>query len=292
MNNLSERERTPKLSNLTVRILSALGLAPVVLALVYVGGWPFSLLLMGAAILMAGEWSRLAYGPKPAAYAKPECWLVAAAAVAAVLGLMVGLSWLALAAPVLAALIGAGWRLAQNQPIGSLLFGVAYIAAPVIALTVLRADAVLGLTAVLWVLAIVWATDIFAYAAGRLIGGPKLAPRYSPNKTWAGLGGGVMGAAAAGAGMALWAGANPLFLAVLSACLAVLAQFGDFVESALKRRAGVKDSGSLIPGHGGILDRVDGLMFAAAGAALVGGVMVVLTNGPDSSGSIAAAILR
>src|SRR5690606_8072637 len=134
----------------------------------------------------------------------------------------------------------------------------------------LRADPQLGLVAIFWLLGVVWATDSFAYFTGRAIGGPKLIPRLSPKKTWAGLLGGMAGAALAGAAVSLWLGMGsaPL-LAALSAGLAVLSQAGDFAESALKRRAGVKDSGKLIPGHGGILDRVDGLVAVTLGAAVL-----------------------
>ncbi|MEX0839493.1 MAG: phosphatidate cytidylyltransferase, partial [Parvibaculum sp.] len=112
--------------------------------------------------------------------------------------------------------------------------------------------------------------DIGAYFAGRFIGGPKLAPRISPKKTWAGLIGGMMGAAMVGMGTSLWIGlGSPVLLALIGVGMTVIEQAGDFFESALKRRAGVKDSGTLIPGHGGILDRVDGLVAVAIGAALL-----------------------
>ena len=122
----------------------------------------------------------------------------------------------------------------------------------------------LGMTAALWVFGMVWATDIGAYAAGRTIGGPKLAPRISPKKTWAGLIGGMISAAAFGAGVAVaYGAARPGFAALLAAVLAVVSQAGDFFESGVKRYFDKKDSGHLIPGHGGLLDRVDGLIVAA-----------------------------
>ena len=116
-----------------------------------------------------------------------------------------------------------------------------------------------GLLLALWAMALVWACDIGAYFAGRSIGGPKLAPTVSPNKTWAGLVGGVIAAGVLGWALLRWAGL-PAQLALASPVLAILAQLGDLYESALKRRAGVKDSGSLLPGHGGLLDRIDGLL--------------------------------
>ncbi|HEX8526440.1 phosphatidate cytidylyltransferase, partial [Allosphingosinicella sp.] len=113
-----------------------------------------------------------------------------------------------------------------------------------------------------WLMLVTWATDIFAYFAGRSIGGPKLAPKISPNKTWAGLIGGMAGAAVVGAVFAYLSGISadlPDFL-WLGAPMGLLAQIGDLYESSVKRRRGVKDSGTLLPGHGGVLDRLDGLL--------------------------------
>ncbi|MFW0777389.1 MAG: phosphatidate cytidylyltransferase [Rickettsiales bacterium] len=153
---------------------------------------------------------------------------------------------------------GPGWHLA----------GMFYAAVPCASLIWLRnlslelsADA--GLYVVLYLFLIIWATDIGAYFAGRQIGGPKLAPAISPGKTWAGLGGGVLAAAAVGGICSSFTPFPGSFLAclIMGAFLAVLAQCGDLFESWMKRRVGIKDSGTLIPGHGGLLDRVDGLTF-------------------------------
>ena len=148
--------------------------------------------------------------------------------------------------------------------------GVLYLSLPMLAMVWLRAVPEIGLAILLWLLLVVWATDIMAYFVGRQIGGPKLAPSISPGKTWAGLWGGMAGAAVIGALAALVIGPFRVLPSVaLAAGLAVVAQMGDLTESALKRQAGVKDSGGLIPGHGGLFDRLDGLLFAAPVLALV-----------------------
>ena len=176
---------------------------------------------------------------------------------------------------VFAALIAAGAAIAAwewTRLVGSsaawLGAGIFYIGLPVLALLWLRGQ---DRETALWVLLVVWATDSAAYACGRAIGGWRLIPQVSPNKTWAGLIGGTLGGAAAGwaAGAAFGVAPNRVALAALSGLLALAAQGGDLLESAVKRRFGVKDTGRLIPGHGGLLDRVDGLMAAAPMAALI-----------------------
>jgi phosphatidate cytidylyltransferase len=144
------------------------------------------------------------------------------------------------------------------------------VALPVLALVLLRTDNVWGVHAIMWLMLVVWATDTFAYFAGRIIGGPKLAPVLSPKKTWAGLLGGMAGAALVSAIYAAYFLPSWAALAGVAAALAVVAQLGDIFESALKRRFNMKDSGNLIPGHGGILDRVDGLVVAGVVAAIIG----------------------
>ncbi len=175
---------------------------------------------------------------------------------------------------IVAAIMAAEW-IAMTRRIGPLLLvaGLPYVILPVAALILLRARPD-GLALCLWTLVIVWATDIGAYFAGRAIGGPKLAPAISPAKTWAGLGGGVIAAAFAGYVIAAQAGL-PSALHWVAAPLAVMAQGGDLFESWLKRRAGVKDSGRLLPGHGGVLDRIDGLVPVATlmGAAALAGLI-------------------
>lgn len=148
-------------------------------------------------------------------------------------------------------------------------FGLPYIAMPAASLVWLRLDPASGFVTILWLLCVVWATDIGAYAFGRLIGGPKLAPRFSPKKTWAGLIGGMLSAAGVGAGIAAWAGLAVVGFGLLSAGLAVMSQAGDLFESWVKRRFNVKDSSNIIPGHGGVLDRVDGVLPVAVVVAVL-----------------------
>jgi phosphatidate cytidylyltransferase len=146
--------------------------------------------------------------------------------------------------------------------------GVAYVLIPSLCIILLRNDPAVGLQQILWIVALVIVADTGAYIAGRSIGGPKLAPRISPNKTWAGLGGAVVSAAIVGAITALVLGRPSIVpLTAVSAGLAIVEQAGDLAESAFKRHFGVKDASNIIPGHGGALDRVDGLIAVAAAVA-------------------------
>ena len=267
------REAQPT-SGLRTRIMSALVLAPIALGLTYLGGAAFNGMLLLAAVLMAYEWNRLCCGGTTAAGALIIVAMLAGvgAAAAGLAGIALGVTLIAagLAFAITAALSG----MSQRRPLW-LAAGVVYIALPCIAVIWLRAAPGNGLAIILWLLAVIWATDIGAYFAGRGIGGPKLAPRISPQKTWAGLAGGMIAAGAVGATAAIvldWPNAPGVIL--FSIGLAVIAQGGDLMESAIKRAFKVKDSGSLIPGHGGLLDRLDGLMTAApsvAAVALIGG---------------------
>jgi phosphatidate cytidylyltransferase len=154
-------------------------------------------------------------------------------------------------------------------------FGLIYSGFPSIALTLLRGDTGDGFAAILFLFAVVWATDIFAYFNGRALGGPKLAPRFSPNKTWSGAIGGAAAGVAAGVACAAFitpAGGVPIPLVAL--LLSVIAQVGDLGESWVKRKFHVKDSSQLIPGHGGVMDRVDGLVAAAALLYVIGAILM------------------
>lgn len=153
-------------------------------------------------------------------------------------------------------------------------FGILYVALPCFALVWLRTEGQMGRETLMWLFAVVWSADTGAYLAGRAVGGPKMAPVISPNKTWAGLIGGVLSAGIVGAAVAAaFAGdgglTRPLAAAGFSAAIGFIAEMGDLLESGLKRRLAVKDSGRLIPGHGGLFDRVDGLLAAAVASALI-----------------------
>ena len=215
------------------------------------GGLFFNYLIGLAALLMFREWARMHGMPSGEGSSRFVGFTgIGAAVVLANEGLMT-LGVAALAATTI-------YYLFTRRAAA---LGVLYCGLPALALVWLR-DQESGFPLLVWTLVVVWATDIGAYFAGRLIGGPKLAPRISPSKTWAGLFGAMVAAGALGAAMTavfrlpfeLWQSA------VLGAALAIAAQAGDFYESHLKRRAGIKDSGNLLPGHGGIMDRLDGLV--------------------------------
>ena len=165
-------------------------------------------------------------------------------------------------------------RLTEGRGGGWIVAGFVYALLPAMALLWLRDRAPQGLELVFWVFIVTWTTDIGAYFAGRAIGGPKLAPSISPNKTWAGLIGGMASAGLAGLAWTQYV-MLPVSLIWLAPAFAAAAQGGDVFESWLKRRAGAKDSGTLLPGHGGILDRLDGLVVVAALTALfqLGGLL-------------------
>jgi phosphatidate cytidylyltransferase len=159
--------------------------------------------------------------------------------------------------------------------------GVVYAAMVMIAPLILRRDSAVGFVVIVLLFAVVWVTDIGGYFAGRLIGGPKLWPMVSPKKTWAGALGGAGGAVLAALTVAFAVQADPLALAILALLLSAVSQAGDLFESAVKRRFGIKDAGHIIPGHGGVMDRLDGFVAAATLAAVIG----ILRAGADAAGS-------
>lgn len=211
----------PKINNFYLRSLTVLLLAPIVIMIVWVGGYWYKFILIIISILMAFEWHSMTNNS------------------------------------------------GQSKQLFWQLVGVAYITIPIISLLWLR-DYDKGREVVLWLLAVVWTTDIGAYIAGKTVGGYKICPAISPNKTWAGLVGGLFGALLVGyLTTKLIYSAKPMYLIIISLMLGAYGQFGDLVESWLKRKFKVKDSGFIIPGHGGILDRVDSLVPVAPKVVLI-----------------------
>jgi len=257
-----------KTSDLRTRVISALVMAPPVLAAVWWGGIPFLLVLALAGFISLQEWTRLV---APQGHRRAFVVLFAGfAATAAVLALAISIEAGAEALAVgmlITALVSKILGAAHKR---FALLALPYVAGGCLALGWLRvATGEDGLGLFLFVLLVIWATDIGAYFSGKTIGGPKLLPRVSPKKTWAGLIGGMIAAALVGSGVALVFGAaQPAIAALVGALTAVVGQAGDLLESYAKRRSDVKDSGSLIPGHGGLLDRIDGLLSAAIAVAL------------------------
>ncbi|HUO01051.1 MAG TPA: phosphatidate cytidylyltransferase [Bradyrhizobium sp.] len=259
--------------NLVLRITAALVLAPAAILIAYLGGWIWAVLVTLAAVGlyaewlsivgMAGQWQIVA--PGVIALIMIGWWLGQAHFAALLVTLALGLLVVGVLAP--------GRRIWAAA-------GFFYAAVAEIAAILMRMDPGHGLPALILILFVVWATDIGGYIAGRSIGGPKLWPRVSPNKTWAGAIGGFAASLVVASGFAAFkvAGTGPLL--TLGALLSIAAQFGDLFESAVKRRFGVKDSGRIIPGHGGLLDRLDGFVAAIVLAAIFG----LLRGGVDGVG--------
>jgi phosphatidate cytidylyltransferase len=246
--------------SLLLRILSAAILVPVAIGGAWAGGPWFSAVVGVFALGMAWEWGGIC--GRGGRHRIQSLAIIATIAAATALGaagwwlaaVAVAVAGSAIVVPATPARAG---RIAWLAPAGTL-----YIALAVLAVLAIRA--VGGLAPMLWLFVVVWATDIFAYAVGRSVGGPLLAPALSPRKTWSGLIGGAAAAAISGAVVGhLTGGPSVAAAAGLAVLLAVVAQAGDLAESAVKRYAGVKDASGLIPGHGGMLDRLDGLMAAA-----------------------------
>jgi phosphatidate cytidylyltransferase len=249
--------------NLLLRIGAALVLAPAAIAIAYAGGWPWAILATLVAIGLLVEWLTIVGAAK-------DWRLVGVAGVSLLLsGVALGAgsaSWslfmIALGVPAVAALSGdkRGWTTA----------GLGYAAAAMIASILLRSDQADGFAALMLVLLIVWVTDIGGYFAGRGIGGPKLWPRVSPKKTWAGAIGGFVLSLAVATGFVLAGHGKLVPFLLLAVVLSTVSQLGDLFESAVKRKFGVKDSSQIIPGHGGLLDRLDGFVAAVVMACLIG----------------------
>ncbi len=273
-------------SDLCLRLASAVVLVAVAVGALWAGGWVFAAFAAVAAVLILREWMAMS-GPfslRAAPWA-----LMAFVAVTVVMARTEPLQSLGFAALIAVALLMAS---VTEPRIGWLSAGMLYAVVPGIAAVALRGDDAmsfdsLGAVAVIFVFAVVWLTDTAAYFSGRLIGGPKLAPRFSPKKTWSGAIGGTVAGVAAGLVVLLCFGLSvgPV-IALIALALSVLGQIGDLAESAMKRHFGVKDSGVLIPGHGGIMDRLDGLVVALALAATIG-----LVRDWFEGGGIAAGLL-
>jgi len=245
------------------RLAWGLAMGAVAALFTLTGPVPFALLVIAVTMLLSWEWARLVQGREPGAVAAVH---VIATGMAAALAAFVSVGLGLLALPI-GAILAMLLSLGRNSLFSAL--GVFYAGLPAVALIWLRSDARLGLLAVVFVIVIVVASDTAAFLTGRLMGGPRLWPRVSPNKTWAGFIGALVASSVVGA--LFWLavpGGSAVRLAAAGAVLSLVAQAGDLAESAIKRRFGAKDTSSLIPGHGGVMDRVDGLVAAASAVAL------------------------
>jgi phosphatidate cytidylyltransferase len=248
-----------------VRLASALVLAAIALATVIASPWSFLALVIVAGGLLTWEWGALTRGSGFDGTALIEAICVIAVAIFVTLG-RPDLALFVLGATSVA--IGFG---ATSKPRAAwALAGLAYVALPAWALVWLRGDPKLGLAAVLFVLAVAWTTDTASYIGGRCLGGPKLAPSVSPKKTWSGFIVGTLTPALIGYAFALALGGTSAWrLALVGVGLALACQIGDLLESAIKRHFGAKDMSQLIPGHGGLFDRIDSLLLASVIAGLI-----------------------
>jgi phosphatidate cytidylyltransferase len=262
-------------SDLALRVGSALVLAPAAIGVAYLGGWTFAIFWGAAAVIVMHEWTTLVAGRERRSVLMVGVVAVALAVLLAASSVDADdrMRDLRLAAATVVLVMGM-LALAAVAPRGRGLWaaaGVPYAGAMGLAPIVLRSDPAFGFVAIMVLFAIVWTTDIAAYFVGRALGGPKLAPHLSPKKTWSGSIGGLAGAVLAAVLVVKIAGAGSVSAAiVIGIALSVVAQLGDLFESAVKRRFGAKDAGTLIPGHGGVMDRLDGFVAAAVLACLIG----------------------
>lgn len=264
-NDMTAPASKPAASNLVLRIASAAVMAPLALGAAYWGSWPFAVFWAAAGIAVLWEWITLVAG-RDHKMMLSSC--AGAIAVAALLAWrerpMVGLLIVALGA--LAASI-----FAPRKERPWIMAGMAYAGSMMLAPIVLRGDTWLGFIAIVLIFAVVWTTDVLAYFTGRAIGGPKLMPSVSPKKTWSGAIGGTLGAVVAAVLVAaLFGGLNKAAIAGVALVLSILSQVGDLLESHIKRHFGAKDASTLIPGHGGVMDRLDGFWAAVIAACLIG----------------------
>lgn len=261
-------------SNLAQRVVSSLVLAPLAIGAAYFGGPPFLAFWVLAALGVLWEWDRLVCGQD-----RKLVFTVSALAVASSCVFVEFLGRLDLGVLFLTLGMLAVAALAPRDRRGWCVAGIAYAGALLLAPALLRKDAAWGLVALLFLFAVVWLTDIVAYFGGRAFGGPKLMPAVSPKKTWSGAICGTMAAIAGGVAVAYFANlGNLAMVGVLALVLSIASQAGDLFESALKRRFGAKDAGSLLPGHGGLMDRLDGFVTACTAALLIGVAVGGLAN--------------
>lgn len=250
--------------NLALRVVSALVLAPLAIVTAYIGGWPFAVFWALGAVIVWWEWSRL-INPigNRGVLVTGICVLVLEFFLAG--SGRIGISLLIMALGALAVTVTA----TRNSL--WIAGGVVYASVLLVAPTAIRGES--GFVTIVFLFAVVWSTDILGYFVGRAIGGPRLAVAISPNKTWSGAIGGTIGALAGGVAVASLTHSASFWAAmILALVLSIMAQAGDLFESMVKRRFAVKDAGSLIPGHGGVMDRIDGFIAAAAAMAVIGAV--------------------
>ncbi|MEM1398243.1 MAG: phosphatidate cytidylyltransferase [Pseudomonadota bacterium] len=258
---MAQSQAAHKADSLLLRAASSAILAPLFLAAIWYGSWPFVLAITALAGLAGYEWALLINKDGELKDAlRPPLLLVTVVLVAGLVQISSGV--------ILAVLGAIAIALAarkQNNPEPDLTgAGVLYLGLAAVAIVAIRLPLPDGLQWSIFLCAVVWGTDIGAYIVGRTVGGVRLAPAISPGKTWSGLFGGVIAAILAGLCVGLFFGSPALAsLAFIALALTLISQAGDLLESFFKRRSGADDSGWLIPGHGGILDRVDGLMPAA-----------------------------
>ena len=259
--------------NLLLRVVAALVMAPLAVAIAYAGGWFWTVLVTAAAIGLYVEWLTVIGERKPRLLVLGILILLAVGWVDAE-----GMAAVPVVAAVVLGTLAVGAFSTERRAWAAA--GIGYALAASIASSAVRSDPIWGFTALMLVLLVVWATDIGGYFAGRLIGGPKLWVRVSPKKTWAGAIGGFVASLGVAGGFAVLGFGTTLPLVLVGTALSVASQLGDLFESAVKRRFGVKDSSHIIPGHGGLMDRLDGFVAAIVLAALFG----FLRGGADGVG--------
>jgi phosphatidate cytidylyltransferase len=262
--------------DLGLRVASGAALAAIALVALWVGSLLFAALVAAVGVVVAWEWGRIVRG----AGIDAIMVIQGCAVIAAVLLAWRGVAGLGLITVLVAAIISALLAFGERGHMAAI--GALYAGVPALVLVWLRGTDTTGMIAALFLMLAVWATDTGAYFTGRLIGGPKLMPRVSPNKTWSGLLGGLSAAGLVGVIFAL---VNPAlhigWMALAGVLLGIVSQAGDLMESALKREYGVKDASGLIPGHGGFMDRIDGLAVAALAVAIF--AMAVNIHAPASA---------